>query len=305
MMYRKSVVACNKGKYTKTSTDILHKVFSPDYSYISFGGIEWICKTCDRALRRGCMPVQAKANGLQLSNVPPELSGLNPLELRLICLRLPFMKMVALPSGKQRSIDGPAVNVPSKVDTICNVLPRLPLQTKLVPLKLKRKLTYKGHYMYDYITPQKPLIALSFLKAKNPLYSDVKVNEEWFEQALTNDEELCKCLVEHTDQDMDTECEEHDGDQCAGSANNSACDVSTTEHMECSPGISDGNDLFSLALHELEAKARLSGFSIHDVPYDGNCMFSALSYQLQSTSLLQTDSLLLFRMCLCHNFLYH
>ena len=75
MMYRKSVVACNKGKYTKTSTDILHKVFSPDYSYISFGGKEWICKTCDRASRRGCMPVQAKANDLQLSNVPPELSG--------------------------------------------------------------------------------------------------------------------------------------------------------------------------------------------------------------------------------------
>ena len=47
MMYRKSVVACNKGKYTKTSTDVLHKVFSPDYSYISFGGKEWICKTCE------------------------------------------------------------------------------------------------------------------------------------------------------------------------------------------------------------------------------------------------------------------
>ena len=64
MMYRKSVVACNKGKYTKTSTDVLHKMFSPDYSYISFGGKEWICKTCDRALRRGCMPVQAKADRL-------------------------------------------------------------------------------------------------------------------------------------------------------------------------------------------------------------------------------------------------
>ena len=61
MMYRKSVVACNKVKYTKTSTDVLHKVFSPDYSYISFGGKEWICKSCDRALRRGCMPVQASS----------------------------------------------------------------------------------------------------------------------------------------------------------------------------------------------------------------------------------------------------
>ena len=112
-------------------------------------------KTCDRALKRGSMPLQAKANGLKLCEIPSELSGLNALELRLICLQVPFMKMVALPSGKQRSIHGPAVNVSSKVDTICNVLPRLPSQTELVPLKLKRKLAYRGHYMYDYISPEK------------------------------------------------------------------------------------------------------------------------------------------------------
>ena len=97
------------------------------------------------ALKRGVMPLQAS---LPLSDIPTELSGLNALELRLICLRL---KMVALPCGKQRSIHGPAV---TKVDTICNILPKLPSQSELVPLKLKRKLAYKGHYMYDYITPQ-------------------------------------------------------------------------------------------------------------------------------------------------------
>ena len=75
-------------KYTKTSADVLQKVFSADLSYISSGGEEWICKTCDRSLSRGYMPVQAKANGLQLCEVPPVLSDLNPLELRLICLWL-------------------------------------------------------------------------------------------------------------------------------------------------------------------------------------------------------------------------
>ena len=103
------------------------------------------------------MPQQAIENGLQLPEIPPELSGLNSLELRWISLRVPFMKMVALPSGKQRSIHGPAVNVPSKVDTVCDVLPCLPPQSELVPLKLKRKVAYRGHYnvMYDYIRPQK------------------------------------------------------------------------------------------------------------------------------------------------------
>ena len=32
------------------------------------------------------MLLQAKGNGLKLCEVPPELSGLNPLELRLISL---------------------------------------------------------------------------------------------------------------------------------------------------------------------------------------------------------------------------
>ena len=63
MMYRKSVVPCNKVKYTKTSADVLQKVFSADLSYISSGGEELICKTGGRSLSRGYMPVQAKANG--------------------------------------------------------------------------------------------------------------------------------------------------------------------------------------------------------------------------------------------------
>ena len=152
---------------------MLECVFSADLRYVSDTGNQWVCKTCDRALKRGVMPLQAKGNGLKLPQIPPELSDLNALELRLICLRLPFMKMVALPSGKQRSIHGPAVNVPYKVDTICDMLPRLPSQSELVPLKLKRKLTYRGHYLYDYVTPQKLLEALRFLKANNPLYVDI------------------------------------------------------------------------------------------------------------------------------------
>ena len=117
---------------------------------------------------------------------PPELSYLNALEIRLISLRIPFMKMVALPSGKQRCIHGPAVNEPSKLDSGCTVLPRLPSQSELIPLKLKRKLAYKGHYLYDYITPDKILTALKWLKTHNPLYADIEINEEWVHNAESN-----------------------------------------------------------------------------------------------------------------------
>ena len=90
------------------------------------------------------------------------------------------MKMVALPSSKQRSVHGPAMNVPSIVNTIFDMLPRLPSQ------KLKCKVAYKGHYMYGSIRPQKLLDT----KANNPLYADIAISLQWVEEAITNDEEV-------------------------------------------------------------------------------------------------------------------
>ena len=48
------------------------------------------------------------------------------------------MKMVALQSGKQRSIQGLAENVPSKLDNLCTMLQTLPTESELTALKLKR-----------------------------------------------------------------------------------------------------------------------------------------------------------------------
>jgi len=60
MMYRKTVVLCNKEKYNKVSCDSLKSIFSADLTRTSSDGKEWVCKTCDRALARGSMPLQAK-----------------------------------------------------------------------------------------------------------------------------------------------------------------------------------------------------------------------------------------------------
>ena len=118
----------------------------------------------------GKLPTQAKANNLDLEDIPSELSDLNSLEVRFISLRIPFMKMVALPCGKQRVIHGPAVKVPTDLTPVCTLLPRLPSQMQMVPMKLKRKLCYKGHYMFQYVRPAEVLAALQWLKLNNPLY---------------------------------------------------------------------------------------------------------------------------------------
>ena len=150
--------------------------------------------------------MQSKANGMELDNQPPELSCLNALEQRMISLRVPFMKMIALPCGKQRCIHGPAVNVPSEVDHVCTMLPRLPSECELVPLKLKCKLSYKGHYLYDYVSPEKLTKALKWLKANNPLYADIDIADDWVESALADDEEILTSMLDQPEQPecMDT-----------------------------------------------------------------------------------------------------
>jgi hypothetical protein len=184
LMYRKTVVEFKSSKYVKVSKEL----FSPRTP--SHKLKVWICKTCDFNLKRGKMPAQAKANNLGLDDVPAVLTDLNPMEVRLISLRIPFMKMVALPCGKQRAIHGPAVNVPTDLHPVCDLLPRLPSETQIVPMKLKRRLSYKGHYMYEYVRPARVMAALEWLKENNPLYSTIEINSDWQEDSARDDTEL-------------------------------------------------------------------------------------------------------------------
>ena len=185
-MYPKTVQQFQVSKYDKAPSEFV----VPES--VSAQDKQWICKTCHSALKWGRLPAQAKANNLDL-DIPVELSELNPLETRLISLRIPFMKMVALPCGKQRAIHGPAVNVPTDLTPVCTLLPRLPSQTQMIPMKLKRKLCYKGHYMYQYIRPAKVLAALQWLKL-NALYNDIEINSDWLSDAAQDDAELWEAL---------------------------------------------------------------------------------------------------------------
>jgi hypothetical protein len=273
LMYRNCVVTCTKNKYSSCEKELLDKVLP--IAYISNDGNIWICKICDAALKRGKMPAQSLANGLQLSEIPHELSSLNSLEVRLISLRIPFMKLVALPVGKQRSIHGPAVNVPAKLDTVCSQLPRLPSQSELIPLKLKRKLTYKSHYMYDYVSPDKVLNALRWLKANNPFYKDITINLGWLADAIEDDEEILSSLIENPPTTSnDLEVTSTLPTPSLHNDFNAATDVSALPISSC--------NVFDVAYNKLSRIAQSKGFKIHEVPRDGSCLFNSISYQLNN-----------------------
>ena len=67
-----------------------------------------------------------------------ELEELRKLESTLVAQRLVFQKIVVLPKGQQRKINGAICNVPVNCETVCKSLPRPSEQSGVILLKLKK-----------------------------------------------------------------------------------------------------------------------------------------------------------------------
>ncbi|XP_065942067.1 uncharacterized protein [Magallana gigas] len=138
----------------------------------------WVCFTCHRKIMSGKIPQEAAINKMSLEEIPPELSDLNSLEQHLIALHIPFMKIMALPQGGQRNVHGPVVCVPSNIKKTTS-LPLNVNENLLLRVKLKRKLSYKGYFEYQFVSSRHIKAALEFLKENNKWYQDVSINSNW------------------------------------------------------------------------------------------------------------------------------
>ncbi len=203
--FKTQVKHCNKNKYLQISTEvgcIAEKCITLNYLHKcnqmcrqdcvhknSSAESLWICHTCDRKICEGKIPAESVANNLALDPIPNELNSLNSLEQHLIAKNIPFMKMLALPRGGQNGVHGPVTCVPSNVTEVVNVLPRSE-NDLLIPVKLKRKLTYKGHYDYKFVHTEKIKTALAYLKQNNQLYTDVEFNNSWTNNLSKIEEEM-------------------------------------------------------------------------------------------------------------------
>ena len=113
-------------------------------------------------LKSGRLPSCAKANKMTFPE-KPEILNLTSLEERLISPRIPFMQVRELPRGGQLSIHGNVVNVPADVNSTVNSLPRPLNESHTVPIKLKRRLSYKHHYQHENVRPKKVLEAAKYI----------------------------------------------------------------------------------------------------------------------------------------------
>ncbi|XP_029933198.1 uncharacterized protein LOC115377526 [Myripristis murdjan] len=202
LFFRYQVVICEREAYRRSSVTaaVADRCLGQQYlhrcsgecvvpcSLVSSRGNLWICFTCDRKLSSGEMPAECWVNNLELDPIPAELGSLNSLEQHLIALHIPFMKMLALPKGGQNGVHGPVTCVPANIVQTVNVLPRSSMEGSLLQVKLKRKLTYKGYYEYQFVDTLRVRQALEYLKRTNVHYRDIEFNEHWVNEFVREED---------------------------------------------------------------------------------------------------------------------
>ena len=110
----------------------------------------------------------------------PDILNLTSLEERLISPRIPFMQIRELPRGGQLSIHGNIVNVPSDVNSTVHNLPRSLSESHTIPIKLKRRLSYKHHYQFQNVRPKRVLDAAKYLVDTSELFKEgIEVQNRW------------------------------------------------------------------------------------------------------------------------------
>ncbi|XP_076870348.1 uncharacterized protein LOC143521406 [Brachyhypopomus gauderio] len=255
-LFKHQVLKCRKDTYLKRAqvvVSIAERCITDTYLHqcshvcdhecnIKTGpaGSLWICYTCQRKILNGKMPEESVMNNLALEPIPPELHNLNSLEQHLIGMNIPFMRLVSLPKGGQNGVHGPVVCVPSNITDVTEVLPRTENVDLMIRIKLKRKLTYKGHYEYKFVNTEKIKDALLYLKQHNNFYRDVTFNNDWVNP-------LNK--TEHETQEPDDTCTQHVDEENNDENNESEdVDIDETLHDRQQHG-GEGDELDSTALY--------------------------------------------------------
>ena len=97
-------------------------------------------------------------------------------------------------------------------------------------------------------------MGLNWLKCYNPLYSSVSVKSDWVNESSMNNCELFNSL----------------------NADSSLDNSSSVSDQNYNPEPMVNEVLFNDPLTILSSRAETHGFKIHDVPGDGNCLFSSI-----------------------------
>ena len=88
------------------------------------------------------------------------------------------MQICELPRGGQLSIHGNVVHVPADVNSTASTLLRPINESQTIPIKLKRRLSYKHHYQFLNVRPTKVLKAAKYLVKTSKLFRNEQIGDQ-------------------------------------------------------------------------------------------------------------------------------
>ena len=115
----------------------------------------YICKTCHSKVKKNRVPCQVVSDKQSVEWLPREFRNLRPLETVLVARRTLFKKVIVMPKGQSPKVKGSICNIPiSDIDSNCNSLPRPADSNGVIVVKLKRKVEYRGHVLFEPVRPR-------------------------------------------------------------------------------------------------------------------------------------------------------
>merc|ERR1712112_159628 len=166
------------------------KLLTMNNETLSIDGKYYVCKYCKTIIKKKKIPpCNEKIKKFMIDNLPEQFlteeMSLSKLESHLLKLIIPFIRIAYIPGYGQYKVKGPMITVEADVTKTLNekILPR---QQELIPVALKRKLSYKGTVMEEMVSKNKVQAYFNYFKQFNPLFGDQILDMEridnWIEE---------------------------------------------------------------------------------------------------------------------------
>merc|ERR1712240_615371 len=163
---------------------------------LSIDGKHYVCKYCKNIIKKNKIPPRnEKIKKFMIDKLPEEFlteeMSLSKLESHLLKLIIPFIRIAYIPGYGQYKVKGPMITVEADVTETLNekVLPR---QQELIPVALKRKLSYKGTVLEEMVSKSKVEEYFNYFKQFNHLFRDQILDMEridnWIEELRSTQE---------------------------------------------------------------------------------------------------------------------
>ena len=194
----------------------------------SSDGRFYVCKTCKVSIDKDHTPNRCQKDIFGFINYPSEMFldlenhcipynekikqdpekkylKLNRLEDFLLKPVIPFIRIGHLPRGRYFKLLGDLIMVSADVPETMNKI--LPIQQQLIAVALKRKITYSGHFIIEYVDKSKLEYYFQWFKKHNHLFKDMHLDKHLIDEF---EQEAMK-LVETEDTSKNDLVQEHDG----------------------------------------------------------------------------------------------